>query len=212
MALTDAQQSDLYSWVGEIQGALFNPITSESPFRTPGEGAIWQQHQLPINDDGMIHPLFTAWAAGKGHAPSLQDLQTTAAMSPVTFPDRADDIKLAQSVLADLEPAVAPTPVVVVPAPVTPTPVAPIPAIDEIGQITVSQLLQWGKDLFTVIGAVATWATSAHSVLGQYLPGASGTAVPLALAALTTGLGAHTVVQKRVAQRALASTKEETHA
>lgn len=185
---------DQAAQLAQVWGALFNPITSQSPFRSPGEGAIWEQHQIPINDDGFVHPMYVEWAAQKGDAGALAVLQAVAAMSPVAYPDRASDIKLAQSILAEIAPAA-------VPAIVTP---ADNPATD-VGNITVSQLLQWGKDLMTIVGAIATWATSAHNVLGQFLPGATGTAVPLTLAALTTGLGAHTVRQKRVAQKALAN-------
>lgn len=98
------------------------------------------------------------------------------------------------------------TPAVVPPAPFVPAPVAPAPvtpAVNPVMNITVSQLLQWGKDAMAVVGALATWATSVHSMLGQYLPGAAGSAVPLTLAALTAGAAGHSVHQKRVALRAL---------
>jgi hypothetical protein len=213
MALSDQQQSEVYTWLGDIHGGLFNAITSQSPFRALGEGAVWQQHQLPINDDGFIHPQYVEWAASHGDPQSLAVLQTIATASATVYPDRAEDILLAQQVLARVAgggtpvtptPAPvfvppAPQPIPVTPVPVTPTP-APAPAQPGIN-ISATQLLSWAKDAVTVLGALGTWATAIHGVLGQFLPGTSGVVVPSVLAAATTVSAGHTVHRQRQAAK-----------
>jgi hypothetical protein len=216
MALNDQQQAELYTWLGDIHGGLFNPIQSQSPFRALGEGAVWQQHQLPINDDGFIHPQYVEWAARRGDPESLQVLQTIATASATVYPDRAADILLAQAVLTAIQtggapvvvPPVTPTPAPIpipapTPGPVTPTP-APAPAAPGIN-ISAAQLLSWAKDAVTVLGALGTWATAIHGVLGQFLPGTSGVVVPSVLAAATTVSATHTVHKQRQAEKALAT-------
>jgi hypothetical protein len=210
MALTDQEQADVHTWLGDIHGGLFNPIQSQSPFRALGEGAVWQQHQLPINDDGFIHPQYVEWAAGSGDPASLAILETLAAANPANYPDRVQDIKLAQQVLARVSggsvtppvvtpPAPQPIPVPNVVPPVTPTP-APAPAQPGIN-ISATQLLSWAKDAVTVLGALGTWATAIHGVLGQFLPGTSGVVVPSVLAAATTVSATHTVHKQRQAEK-----------
>jgi hypothetical protein len=190
----DQMTPEEHAWLAQLWGALFNPIASQSPFATPGEGAIWQQHQLPINDDAMLHPMFTEWAARHGDPGSLAQLQAVAASS-------GPFAALAQSVLTEIQQGrswdddVIPTPVAV--------PVkngAPVP-----GTITINEgnVLQWVKDAVTVLGAIGTWATAVHSVLGQYLDGATGAVVPGVLALGTAGLAGHSVHQRKTAVKAL---------
>jgi hypothetical protein len=199
-----------------VRDAVIGPIPSQSPFRALGEGAVWEPSQLWLNDDGMTHPQYVEWAALRGDPVSLAVLNTLAAGSVVTYPDRVEDIRLAQQVLAriaagggSVTPPVSPTPV---PGPTPPNPApapapTPTPAAPGTMTISVTQLVQWGKDLLTVLGALGTWATAVHGVLGQYLPGTSGAVVPATLAAATVGFSAHTVGQKRVAQKQLAAMK-----
>ena len=102
MALSDAQQADLYSKVVDLYGSQFNPHASESMFATPGEGAIWNNEELARNDDGMIHPMFVAWAAQYGDPGSIQALEAIAADT-----GNATAAAIATAILADLKAAPA---------------------------------------------------------------------------------------------------------
>jgi hypothetical protein len=195
----DANQDTM---LRDLHGALFNPIESQSPFRLPNEGAIWRQHQMPVNIDGMTHPQYVEWAARKGDSREVTRLQTVAAM---TDANRAADAALAMQVLANLQSGGPPVvPNVIPPAP-QPIPVPPVPDTPVTQTpITLAQLLSWGRDAVTIIGTIGTWATAIHGLLGQFLPGASAVAVPSAFAAATVASGAHQVHQKRVMAKALA--------
>jgi hypothetical protein len=207
----------------EVHGALFTPVSSQSPFRALGEDAIWATKDFPHNDDGMLHPQYVEWAAGRGDTVSLAVLQTLANGDITKYPDRVEDILLARQVLTRVQAGQgasgAATPGTPVPFPPTPAqpvtaPVAPVdyePAAYEPaepvkvpGTMTISgdQIMGWIKDALTIIGAIGTWATTAHGVLGQYLDaGAAGTAVPVTLAAATAISASHTVKQKKHAQK-----------
>lgn len=203
MALTDDQQTQLFN-------AICAPVASQSPFRALGEGTIWEPSSFWGNDDSFIHPQYVEWAATLGDPISLAVLNEIATADVTVYPDRIEDIRLAQDVLARVTaaaggvvtptptptPAPAPTPTPV-PGPVPPTP-APAPGVT----ITAAQLIQWAKDALSILGAIGTWATAAHGVLGQYLPGTTGVVVPAALAVTTAGFSAHTVHQRKVAVRA----------
>lgn len=175
MALTDQQQSDLYDKVVSIYGASFNTVTSQSPFRAAGEGAVWARKDLPVNDDGFAHPQFEAWAAGHGDPDALQTIASTAAIDLAKFPDRAKDAALAKSVLASLTqapaPVVIPTPVVVhadevvppVPAPVVPVPV-PTPASKPVLSVNKKSVTEGFHAVVTTLSgslAAGTWVFSA---------------------------------------------------
>lgn len=199
----DANQDTM---LREVHGALFNPISSLSPFRALGEGAVLQQHQLPVNDDGFEHPQYEEWAARHGDSRALANIEALAAGSAAQYPDRAQDIALAQAVLLSLQSGgapVIPTPNVVTPnvAPAVYTPPAPAPASPGLN-ISVTQLMSWAKDAVTVIGALGTWATAIHGVLGQFLPGTSGVVVPSMFAAATTVSAGHTIHRARQAEKA----------
>lgn len=196
--------------VAEIWGALFNPVQSQSPFRALGEGPVWATKDFPHNDDGFVHPQYVEWAVQRGDAVNLAKLQALAAGDITLYPDRIEDIRLAQQVLARVQagPVPAPTPgpapaPVPVPAPV-PTPAAPV---NPPGTISTTQLMQWAKDALTILGTIGTWATAAHNLLGQYLPGSAGVIVPATLAIATTGVASHTVRSNRVAQKQLVTLK-----
>jgi hypothetical protein len=206
MVLNDQQQSDVYTWLGDIHGGLFNAIGSQSPFRALGEGEIWQQHQLPINDDGFLHPQYVEWAASAGDPVSLAVLQSVANGDVTQYPDRIEDIRLAQAVLARITSGPTPTPTPTpLPTPTpTPTPApTPVPTPTPGGgiNITGAQLAQWGKNLVTVLGGIATWATTAHDILGQYLNGANGTVVPVAIALADAVFTTHTIRERNRAVR-----------
>lgn len=205
MALTDQQQQDVWN-------ALCGPVASSSAFAKPGEGAIWTMARMVQNDDGFIHPMYTAFAAYFGQPWAMAVLATTAAIDLTANPGEAENVALAQAILGFLGtggPPAAPTPQPPPTPPlpdVTPDP-APAPAPPGTININTTQLLQWGKDALTILGTIGTWATAVHDLLGQYLPGASGTVVPAAFAAATTGLAAHAVRGKRVAQKQLVTLK-----
>jgi hypothetical protein len=138
--LAGGQEDDMFSdqdrkWLLELHGALFNSIPSQSPFRHLGEGAVLQQHQMPINDDGFEHPQFVEWAASRGDARELALLIEVANGDPNQYPDRAQDIALAKVVLARVMSSDASLPVTQ-PIPTPPAPAvepAHIPGVNKIG-------------------------------------------------------------------------------
>ena len=181
--------------IAELYAALLTPVESQSPFRALGEGPVWTPAQMITNDDGFAHPQWLFFSAGHGNTIDLACIEAIAAADVTQYPDREDDIKLAQerawprdfdspdtytctdSGTAD---------------PVTPTPVpAPSPSPPPAGTITTAQLASWGKDLATVLGVIGTWATSIHGILGQYLNGSATSHRAAGLGAVTTGLVAH---------------------
>ena len=177
MALTDQQQSDLYTWVGDVHGALFNPVSSQSPFRAPGEGAIWTTKDFPRNDDGFMHPMYLEWAAKRGDVNSLAELEAVATM---TDPTRAADIALAKASLAEVDatPTVPniPTPTVV-PTPAPPAPVAPV-THNPLKVAPMSYL----HTITTIIGgatAVGTWVLAHDFLSTPYASALSGGVVAL---------------------------------
>jgi hypothetical protein len=207
MALTDAQQTQLYN-------VICGQVTSQSPFRALGEAAIWEPSSYWGNDDGMSHPQYVEWAASLGDPVSLAVLNEIAAADITTYPDRIEDARLATAVLAriaggSVTPPVVPPVVLGPPGPtpvVTPavTPVTPAPAPATPGvTITTAELMQWGKDAVSILGALGTWATAVHGMLGQFLPGTSGTVVPAVIAAATVGFSGHTVHQRKALQAKL---------
>jgi hypothetical protein len=156
-------------FLGDLHGALFNPISSLSPFRHIGEGAVLQQHQLPINDDGFEHPQYVEWAAQRGDMRQLTLLTEVANADPVKHPDRAQDIALAKVVLLSLgQPVPGVTPVTPQPVPApTPDPgsnsVGPSGLIGIIGII--AQAVGWTLQQ-TWFHVPPQWAAIASGVLG----------------------------------------------
>ena len=191
--LTATQQTDLYAKVVALWGAEFNKVTSASPFRAAGEGAIWERKDLPVNDDGFLHPQYVAWAAAQGSPAALATLKAVAAINLTTYPDRAADVALAKSVLGSLaavpSPAPSPSPApteadVVVPTPApspapaplpapvpvpVPVPVpAPLPVPATPGVVTVNKqsVIEGFHSVVTILSgglAAGTWALSAFS-------------------------------------------------
>lgn len=189
----------------ELFAAVCGPAASQASFRQLDEGAIWQPNQFWGNDDGMSYDQYIAWRAAHGDAVALAVLAEIAAADVTKYAAREDDIRLAQNVLANLgSPTPAPTPVT--PGPVVPSPApGPTPVTPGTVNINTAQLMGWLKDALSILGTLGTWATAAHGMLGQFLPGTTGTAVPAALAIATTGFTAHNVHQKRTAQTKLAA-------
>jgi len=200
---TPDQLNTLLQQVGDLHGAAFNSIHSDSAYRHLDESLdMLEQHEMVINDDGMTHPQWVEWSAARGHPGNLAILAEVASGSPSLYPDRADDITMAKASWAIVQggalPPVAPTPGPLGPTP-GPAPVTPVPA--PVVAITAVQLLGWAKDMVVVLGALGTWATTASGWIGQLMPTAATTPVPLAIAGATGAFAMHTVHQKRVAQK-----------
>lgn len=53
--------------INEIHACLFNKIPSQSKYKTAGEGAKWQLHELLKNDDAMIHEMLVERQAMMGN-------------------------------------------------------------------------------------------------------------------------------------------------
>jgi hypothetical protein len=184
-------------------------VQSQSPMRAPGEGAVWPPSDFWANDDGFQHPEALEWRASRGSAVARADIVAIATIDITQEPDRVEDVQLAKIMLANADAAIAARGSVTPPVSPTPVPgpvVSPVPApapVNPPGTINVSQLIQWGKDLVSILGTIATWATAAHGILGQFLPGTTGVVVPGTLATATTLFTAHNVHQKNVAQKQL---------
>lgn len=186
----------------KVFNALCGQVASQSAFAKPGEGAVWTIPQLTRNDDGFIHPMYTAWAASFGQPWALATLHTIAAIDLTANPGEAENVALAQAVLAHLAAGgtVVPTPAPSPPAP-APTPPAPAPPAPAADVVTTQQLQRWGNDAVTILGIISTWATAIHDLLGQYLNGAASVAVPTACAGVAAVTGFRTIRQKNTAQK-----------
>jgi predicted chitinase len=96
MALSDQQQRELYD-------AICGHRPSMSPLRPLGSGNIGNMRDVVGYADGTINWTAVKEAAELGHPRYLTQLRGVAAGDPQQFPDRADDIKLAQAILAEIE-------------------------------------------------------------------------------------------------------------
>jgi len=110
MALTDAQQQELYD-------AVCGRRPSLSPLRPPGDTSTYTMRDMVDFADGSVHVLVAALAAKLGHPATLALLEQDAS---TTLMDRPDDKDLATAILASLNVS-APAPPVYIPPP------APLP-------------------------------------------------------------------------------------
>jgi len=116
---------------------LTKQFPSRSPLRHLGEGLVDTMAGFVLNTDGSQHVEICRLLAGYGHPPTLALLREVANADPVKYPDRQDDAKLAQAILAES----TSTPAAVAPAEaVEPAPVYNItnvstPAAGSTGQI-----------------------------------------------------------------------------
>jgi hypothetical protein len=200
---TQDMDSNQNNMLTDLHNALCVEGQSLSPFRTLGEQSRWSAAQLVRNMDGFDHPKDVEWKAERGSQSDLALLQTLSAGNPLQYPDRANDIKLAQTVLARVQGVLSGQTPPNVPGTLPPSvqpavdtnPVAP-PANTGSG-ITTEQLMQWGRDAVTVLGVVGTWATSLHGILGQFLgDGSAAVTVPSLFGAATVAAGFSTVRHK----------------
>lgn len=76
---------------------------SKSALRRLGEGAVNTCAGFAWTADGLVHPLWVFQAAKLGHRDSIALLGEVAGADLTTYPDRAEDAKLAQAMLADIE-------------------------------------------------------------------------------------------------------------
>jgi hypothetical protein len=85
-----------------IYQELTKPFASRSPLRHLGEGAIDTMAGFVLNTDGSVHVEIVRLLAGYGHPPTLALLREVAGADPNVYPDRQDDAKLAQAILAEV--------------------------------------------------------------------------------------------------------------
>lgn len=110
MALVPQEQWD------RVYRELTQLLTSRSPLRHLGEGPIDTLAGFILNADGSEHVEIVRLLAGYGHPPTLALLREVASADPNLYPDRQDDAKMAQAILAEVT---APTATVVNNAPVS---------------------------------------------------------------------------------------------
>lgn len=83
-------------------------LPSRSPLRYLDQSAHYQDGLvdtwagLTLNVDGMTHVQYCTELAKLGHPPTLALLREVAGADPARYPDRQDDAKLAQAILADV--------------------------------------------------------------------------------------------------------------
>lgn len=76
---------------------------SKSPLRHVGEGPVNTYAGFAWTADGLTHAQFVCMAAKIGHQDSIQLLAEVAGVDLQKYPNRADDAKLAASILAEIE-------------------------------------------------------------------------------------------------------------
>lgn len=81
---------------------LTQKLPSRSPLRHLGEGPVDTIAGFVLNTDGSQHVEIVKLLAGYGHPPTLALLREVAGADPVRYPDRQDDAKIAQAILADI--------------------------------------------------------------------------------------------------------------
>lgn len=111
---------------------LTQKLPSRSPLRHLGEGVVDTVAGFVLNTDGSVHVEIVKLLAGYGHPPTLALLREVAGADPGQYPDRQDDARIAQAILAEVtstpavESSVAQLERVVYAAPVAPEPVLPV--------------------------------------------------------------------------------------
>jgi hypothetical protein len=86
-----------------IYQELTKKFVSRSPLRMPGEGPLDTLAGFDLYTNASTDIQIVRYAAGLGHPPTLNRLRAVANLDPNQYPDRADDAKLAQAILADIE-------------------------------------------------------------------------------------------------------------
>jgi hypothetical protein len=123
MALSDAQQQEIYDAVTKQRGSL-------SPFRHLGEGTIGNHEDIESFMDSNVHIQLVIKLAEYGDPDTLALLTEIASADPAKYPDRQGDAALARRVLdqvstkAPVAPTAAVSDSLVAPVP-APAPVAP---------------------------------------------------------------------------------------
>lgn len=133
--------------IADIHRELTQRLVSRSPLRHLGEGPLDTMAGFLLNVDGSQHVEICKILAGYGHPATIALLQEISGADPTRYPDRQDDAKMAQAILAEatnsppatVVAAAAPSQpqIVYLPAPTpepvyTPPPaelVAPVPAV-----------------------------------------------------------------------------------
>jgi hypothetical protein len=174
--------------LAEVHGALFNKISSESPFRHIGESAVLEQHELPIHDDGFAHAQYVEWAASRGDEAAYTLLKEIAAADPKQSPDRAADIKLAQAVLDRVNAVYNTKPVTL--AAVSASAVPGGVAVQPVSGTRLRSPLhmrpvEYAKSIVALCGGLATFLATSQSMLGGHLPAGWDNAIGAVIAFLT---------------------------
>lgn len=81
---------------------LTKKFPSRSPLRHLGEGLVDTMAGFLLNVDSSQHVEIVRLLAGYGHPPTLALLREVAGADPNKYPDRQDDAKLAQAILAEV--------------------------------------------------------------------------------------------------------------
>lgn len=111
---------------------------SRSPLRHLGEGRTDTWSGFTLNADGSQHVEIVRLLAGYGHPPTLALLREVASADPGRYPDRQDDAKMAQAILAEVTatPGVQAVAAAPQPAPVQPQ-VVYLPAPEPVAAVAV---------------------------------------------------------------------------
>jgi hypothetical protein len=97
---------------------VYRELTQKLPSRSPlrhldqtqfyPDGLVDTMAGMLLNTDGSEHVQYVSLLAGYGHPPTLALLREVAGADPNQYPDRQDDAKLAQAILAGVTSAPAP--------------------------------------------------------------------------------------------------------
>jgi hypothetical protein len=109
--ITGTPQGDDMAAVPQDQwDRVYKELTQRLPSRSPLRYLNQDQHYqdglvdtmagFELNIDGMTHVQYCEVLAGYGHPPTLALLREVAGADPSKYPDRQDDAKLAQAILA----------------------------------------------------------------------------------------------------------------
>lgn len=161
LSAEDSRKIDL------ILQELTKRFPSRSPLRHLGEGLVDTMAGFILNADGSEHVEICRLLAGYGHPPTLALLREVASADPVRYPDRQDDAKLAQAILAEATtlvtaPSKAPPVATVAPAPQIVYVDRPVPAPEPLAPVALERV----APAVVNYAAPAGTPTSAGQIIG----------------------------------------------
>jgi predicted chitinase len=124
--IPDQGDDDLSAQAEQMIADIHRELTQRLPSRSPlrhldqtafyPDGLVDTMAGMVLNTDGSEHVQYVSLLAGYGHPPTLALLREVASADPARYPDRQDDAKLAQAILADVtsKPSAAPVAAVAV--------------------------------------------------------------------------------------------------